>query len=723
MGTLTFSIFNNRIFRIGFLILFFLIFIVKINAQMPTYHLETKNDTLLDSHTYSFEVWIKCTNGTLNLKGFEGGWYISNLTALKNNGTLSVSILPGTSQLIALQRPNVVLFKPTAANPHYIQLNPMQLLTSGTIIDSNSVRICTIVLSNTVDFGQVNAGLIYSPNSLYPTVILANYTNPYPTNGDVTTTDQNLLEITDPVFNSHITKYNLTGGSYCTYDTTTYAILSGSQPGVMYRLKANNVYYGTELAATGSTLLWTNLPISVNNYTAFARVKATYIRDSIMNGIVYPSLDTTAPGAASTIIGDTIVCQGQNNVLYHTPLITNAHNYIWHYTGTGATFNVSNDSVKINFSNNATSGYLYVNGTNACSTGAPSVYLHINVNNLPNAAGIITGLDSLCNLPTSTFIYSTTSIINATSYTWDVPYGFISNTINDTTILVYLINSAVPGNISIKGHNACGYGVATVKPLILKYLPSAPDTIIGTRTVCLGQSGVVYTTPLVNNASTYSWSIPANATGTNTGNTINVNFGSVMNTGIISVKGVNYCGMGDSIAVTITAYPLPGSSVTLTGPDTLCTNTNATYTTPIVTQALYYSWTLPYGVTGTITTNSINIFVSDSAQTGLIKVSGANPCGLGAAAIKVMNIYGVPKPASPIQGVDTIFFAQNNVVFKVDSIKNATKYIWTLPNGVLGHSDSNSIVLKFDTVLVSGNITVKGHSYCGASHYVNTCVI
>jgi len=91
------------------------------------------------------------------------------------------------------------------------------------------------------------------------------------------------------------------------------------------------------------------------------------------------------PEAASAITGYSAVCQGQTGVLYSVPLINNAVNYLWSYSGNGVTVNGNSNSISIDFAVNATSGNLVVKGNNQCGDGATSVVFPIVVNAAPAA--------------------------------------------------------------------------------------------------------------------------------------------------------------------------------------------------------------------------------------------------------------------------------------------------------------------------------------------------
>ncbi|MBK7360086.1 MAG: serine hydrolase [Saprospiraceae bacterium] len=81
--------------------------------------------------------------------------------------------------------------------------------------------------------------------------------------------------------------------------------------------------------------------------------------------------------------------------------------------------------------------------------------------------------------------------------------------------------------------------------------------------------------------------------------------------------------------------------------------------------------------------------------------------GITASLYQVLVDY---LPACPglISGLTTVCQGQSNVVYTVPAIKNATSYLWTLPDGAQGFSTTNSINVHFGSNAVSGMISVRG---------------
>ena len=82
-------------------------------------------------------------------------------------------------------------------------------------------------------------------------------------------------------------------------------------------------------------------------------------------------------------------------------------------------------------------------------------------------------------------------------------------------------------------------------------LPPYPaTTIIGQDKAKVGDIKT-YTIPSIQLATSYSWTLPANVTGTSITNSINLTFGSGFNGGVLKVKGVNTYGNGKESQITI----------------------------------------------------------------------------------------------------------------------------------------------------------------------------
>ncbi|MCX6163526.1 MAG: hypothetical protein NTU73_01470, partial [Ignavibacteriae bacterium] len=108
--------------------------------------------------------------------------------------------------------------------------------------------------------------------------------------------------------------------------------------------------------------------------------------------------------------------------------------------------------------------------------------------------------------------------------------------------------------------------------------PDGAQAITGPTDVC-NNTTVQYNVPIINYSNSYIWNLPPGATissGMNS-NMIGVDFSSSAVSGIISVRGFNDCGPGDSSSIYVNVNPRPVPIIT--GPDSSCVQSIEVYST------------------------------------------------------------------------------------------------------------------------------------------------
>jgi hypothetical protein len=106
-----------------------------------------------------------------------------------------------------------------------------------------------------------------------------------------------------------------------------------------------------------------------------------------------------------------------------------------------------------------------------------------------------------------------------------------------------------------------------------------------------------------------------------------------------------------SNSIPVLVGSLPANAGSISGTTSVCQGQNSvTYSVPPITNATSYIWTLPSGVNGSSSTNSINVNFSISAISGNVIVKGANTCGQG--AMSNLSITVIPKPPVPIISIN-----------------------------------------------------------------------
>jgi uncharacterized repeat protein (TIGR01451 family) len=97
--------------------------------------------------------------------------------------------------------------------------------------------------------------------------------------------------------------------------------------------------------------------------------------------------------------------------------------------------------------------------------------------------------------------------------------------------------------------------------IIVNPLPDAAGAITGATALCSGHTIVNYSVPLINNATSYTWSYTGSgATITGSGNTISIDFSAAATSGVLTVLGHSFCGNGIPSHINITITPLPSTS-------------------------------------------------------------------------------------------------------------------------------------------------------------------
>ncbi|MBP1673027.1 MAG: large protein [Bacteroidetes bacterium] len=494
--------------------------------------------------------------------------------------------------------------------------------------------------------------------------------------------------------------------------TEDFTIQTSSNPSIGGTTTGSGVFFGgsirTVTATANSGYIFTNWTENGNVVSTDANY--SFVLSNNRNLVANFICNLPLPGSVGLISGSSNVCQGDSFVTYSVPLIQNATSYIWALPN-GATGTSTSNTITVNYGATATSGEISVKGINSCGEGPVSIR-EITVNSHPEAAGPISGNTLVCH-GENLVLYSIPSIANATAYLWHFPDGEETTTLSNSIYLNYNALT-VSGNITVRGINSCGEGIPSNIGVIINPLPSAAGVIIGDSIVCQGQSAITYTVPLIPNAESYVWTLPFGVIGSSTSNSITVNYEAYAISGNITVKGINTCGVGAISTKEIIVNALPAAAGIITGKATVCQGQNEiTYTVPTITNAISYLWTLPNGATGSSITNSINVSYGTTAVSGNISIEGTNECGDGIVSIKAINVKPLPAAAGVISGNAIVCQGDSSVFYSIPNIPNATSYVWTLPDGAIGNSTTNSISVNYGTTAVSGYITVKGTNSCG----------
>ncbi|MBK0402561.1 T9SS type A sorting domain-containing protein [Adhaeribacter sp. BT258] len=172
--------------------------------------------------------------------------------------------------------------------------------------------------------------------------------------------------------------------------------------------------------------------------------------------------------------------------------------------------------------------------------------------------------------------------------------------------------------------------------------------------------------------------------------------------------GINFRLMVEAV---LSSCQLPGQPAAISGPASICGTSPVTYTVPVVTGATSYNWVLPFGWSGTSTTNSITVTPTTSG--GNITVTATNSCGTSATqSLTITANPGAPAQPGAISGNTTACSGVTST-YSVPQAPGNPSYTWTLPSGWSGTSNTNSISVSAGTT--GGVISVVAFNGCGTS--------
>ncbi|MEI7725099.1 MAG: T9SS type A sorting domain-containing protein [Bacteroidota bacterium] len=492
-----------------------------------------------------------------------------------------------------------------------------------------------------------------------------------------------------------------------------------------------NVNYTTEPGMTGYT--WTISPggtitsgtttnsVMVNWNTAGAQtLTVNYSISATGCSAVTPTSKTVTVNASPvpTITGTTTACAGSTGNVYTTePGMTG---YLWNISAGGsltAGGGITDNSATINW-NTAGAQTVSLNYTNSAGcAGLTATIKSVMVNALPLPT--ITGPLSVC-AGSSGNVYTTEAAM--TGYVWMVSAGgsvTAGGGPTNNTVTIWW-NIALPQSVSVNYNNPAGCMAQNPAGANVAVNPLPVPTITGSASVCAGTTGVSYTTEA--GMTNYLWTITPGGTITSGSGTNNIMV--TWNTAGAQVLTVNYtasngCAAMAPVSKTVTVTSIPGVAGIITGNSNVCAGDNGVpYSTPAITGATSYSWSLPAGAiiaTGA-GTNSITVNFGASAVAGNITVSGINTCGAGTSSPPLPVIISqMPGAAGTITGSDVVCAGTNGVIYSVPAIANATTYEWTLPAAavITSGAGTNQIMVSFSATPGTGTFTVKGASVCG----------
>ncbi len=375
---------------------------------------------------------------------------------------------------------------------------------------------------------------------------------------------------------------------------------------------------------------------------------------SAFTSILFEYVLTATTKPVTTIALSTATLNASLDLRTDTPVT--AYGFCWNTTGSPTV-----DDNKIDKGATSTLGAYSGNLTNLvqatkyyvkafATDGERTIYgseVTFTTPSIPDAAGVISGTQTVCQGQNSV-TYTVPTIAYATSYIWTLPTGATGTSTTNSITLNYA-KTAISGNITVKGHNQWGDGSVSTLAITASLLPINAGTISGNASVCQGQNSVNYTVPAIDNATSYTWTLPNGATGTSSTNSININFATSAMSGNITVKGHNDCGDGVVSTLPITVNQLP--VITVSDKTVICggsVSLNAT-TNYSGSGLVSYQWSPITGLNDATLANPTATVTNDITYT--VTINTPNSCSTS----KSLSITIIPmgKPEIGMVGVSS----------------------------------------------------------------------
>lgn len=182
--------------------------------------------------------------------------------------------------------------------------------------------------------------------------------------------------------------------------------------------------------------------------------------------------------------------------------------------------------------------------------------------------------------------------------------------------------------------------------------------------------------------------------------------------------------LNQALAATNINFNLSGSNLISGSQTEICANTDIPIVIHNTGSFTNWNWTPSTGLNTTTGDTVISNIDTPTTYTAV----GTGSCGTVSLSIDI-NPVSIPIPgdAGSIIGSRILLPGDTNIVYSLDSVTNATHYLWTLPNGTSFTSGAatDSITLNAGLLPMCGTLTVTPHNVCGngQSSYLDLCII
>lgn len=324
----------------------------------------------------------------------------------------------------------------------------------------------------------------------------------------------------------------------------------------------------------------------------------------------------------------------------------------------------------------------------------------ITVEAIPTQPVTPVGEDNVCG--NEEYVYTTSSVLYADSYDWELTPGDAGTLIANGTSATLETADDWFGSFTLKvrASNQCGdspwsselNGTLNFTPLVY--------FVQGGGGYCEGGSGIEVSLDGSDVDVNYELFLDNVSTGiivAGTGSSIS--FGLQTETGIYSITGYStYCETDMFGEAYIYSLDPPATPNLPTGPDEVCANTIADYQTDPVSNTDTLIWIVSPVEAGTVNGNGENITVNwNSNYSGVagLSVYGSNDCADGQVSDELeVNVFAIPLPE--ITGETMVCKNHENNYSTIEN--TGSIYLWQVVGGdIVSGSNTNEIIVNWTT--------------------------
>jgi uncharacterized membrane protein len=477
--------------------------------------------------------------------------------------------------------------------------------------------------------------------------------------------------------------------------------------------------YSTSAVADATTYTWT-VPTGSTITSGQGTISIEVTFGGTSGEVTVTPSNSCGDGASSTyavtlsavpgpgpITGLTEVCANDQGIVYSIAAVTGATAYTW-TVPTGSTIATGQNTISITVDFGSVSDDISVTSSNSCGTGTASD-LAVNVTSKPAMASPITGEDSLCSNTTDE-VYSIPADANADTYSWTIDNG-ASITAGQNTESVTINFGTLSETLKVSATNQCGNSDTLSFFIQNISTPAVPDTIYGDDNMCEDQTGVVYSIDAVDQATSYTWSVPADATIVSGQGTLSVTVDYAASSGEIKVTASNNCGTSADYIKSVAVRNIPTNPGAISGTTNDCQYTNGvTYSVATDANVEDFIWTVPTGSVIVTGDSTATITVDLDNVDGDVTVYGKNLCGQSSPSTLTLTMTPAPDKPVAILGEDTVCVNTAGQTYSIAADADAVDYTWTVPAGMTITSGQGTDSITVDFTNVDGTIEVVTNS-------------